>query len=88
MAERDGASHATNAGRTHGKTRRRTGLPCMHESKIQAYLAARDALRRIQRLAALHGPGAGAADPAPGPQPGRARHPAADGSAAAMGDGA
>ena len=44
-----GAWHLKNAGRIHSKGRRRGGLLSMSESQTQAYLTARDVLRRIQR---------------------------------------
>ena len=49
-----GASHLKNAGRIHSKGRRRGGLRSMTESQTQAYLTARDVLRRVQRSACQH----------------------------------
>lgn len=43
-----------NAGRTHKTSRRREGgLPWMSAQQAEAYLIARDTLRRIQRTAPL-----------------------------------
>lgn len=53
MCSRSGAFISANAWPNHGIGRRRTGLPCMSESQTQAYLIARDFLRRIQRTSSL-----------------------------------
>ena len=54
MSSRFGASRVQNAGRIHGKSRRRGGLLSMTESQTQAYLIARDVLRRVQRSTCPH----------------------------------
>ena len=54
MSSRFGASRSQNAGRIHSKGRRRDGLLSMSESQTQAYLTARDVLRRIQRSSCQH----------------------------------
>ena len=65
MCSRSATSLLENAGRTRRTTRRRSGLPSMSAKQTQAYLIARDALRRIQRTSSL------LADPGnPGPKQG------------------
>ena len=54
MSSRFGASRSQNAGRIHSKGRRRGGLPSMTESQTQAYLTARDVLRRVQLSSCQH----------------------------------
>ena len=49
-----GSPRSKNAGRIHSKGRRRGGLRSMTESQTQAYLTARDVLRRVQRSACQH----------------------------------
>lgn len=49
MASRSGPSRAGNANPNHSFGRRRAGAPYLNESQTQAYLLARDVLRRIQR---------------------------------------
>lgn len=53
MASRSGPSRAGNAKPNHGFGRRRAGAPYLSESQTQAYLLARDVLRRIQRTSSL-----------------------------------
>ena len=53
MSSRFGTSLSENAGRLHKTKKRRGGLPSMSEKQTQAYLVARDALRRIQRTSSL-----------------------------------
>ena len=53
MASRFGSSLAGNAGRTRRTMRRRGGLPSMSEKQVQAYLIARDVVRRIRRTCSL-----------------------------------
>jgi hypothetical protein len=40
-------------GKIRMTVRRKKGMPCMSEAQAQAYLLARDALRRIQRASLL-----------------------------------
>ena len=49
MSSRFGASRWQNAGRIHSTSRRRGRLLSMTESQTQAYLTAREVLRRVQR---------------------------------------
>ena len=54
MNSRFAASPSENAAPTTSRTRRRRGsLGSMSEKQTQAYLLARDALRRIQRTSSL-----------------------------------
>ena len=51
-------SHSPTPSSGHGRTSRKAaegsgGLPCMSERQTEAYLLARDALRRIQRTSSL-----------------------------------
>lgn len=68
MTSRFGASLSGNVRRTGTTMRHRSGLPSMSEKQSQAYLIARDALRRIARTSSLvfpppdEGSGAGVSD--------------------------
>ena len=53
MSSRSGASLSGNAKWNHGPGKRRAGRPSMSESQTQAYLLARDVLRRIRRTSSL-----------------------------------
>jgi len=53
MHSRPATSLSETAGQTHRTMGRRRGLPSMSEKQTQAYLMARDALRRIQRTSSL-----------------------------------
>ena len=54
FSDSSGSLHLKNSGRIHSKGRRRGGLLSMTESQTQAYLTARDVLRRIQRSSCQH----------------------------------
>ena len=54
MSSRSGASLSGNAKWNHGLGKRRAGRPSMSESQTQAYLTARDVLRRVQRSSSQH----------------------------------
>jgi hypothetical protein len=53
MASRSVTPASGNSGRNRRSMPRRGGLPSMSEKQTQAYLIARDALRRIQRTSLL-----------------------------------
>jgi hypothetical protein len=53
MSSRSSASLREASARTRGTKGRQSGSPSMSEMQTQAYLAARDALRRIRRTSAL-----------------------------------
>ena len=53
MSSRSSASLTEASARTRRTMGRRSGSPSMSEKQTQAYLAARDALRRIRRTSAL-----------------------------------
>lgn len=53
MASRSVTSPSGSARQNQRPMRRRGGLPSMSEKQTQAYLIARDALRRIRRTSAL-----------------------------------
>ena len=53
FSDSSGSLHLKNSGRIHSKGRRRDGLLSMSESQTQAYLTARDVLRRVQRSSAF-----------------------------------
>jgi hypothetical protein len=53
MSSRLSASLSGTAGQTRRTMRRHSGLPFMSEQQAQAYLIARDALRRIRRTSSL-----------------------------------
>jgi hypothetical protein len=53
MVSRSVTSASGNSGRNRRSMPRRGGLPSMSEKQTQAYLIARDALRRIQRTSSL-----------------------------------
>lgn len=53
MSTRFGGSASNNAGGYARATRRREGLPWMSNKQTEAYLVARDTLRRIQRTSPL-----------------------------------
>ena len=61
MATRSGASLPQNARRPDRAVRRRAGWPSMSEKQAEAYLMARDVVRRIQRTCSFvptqRGPG-------------------------------
>ena len=54
MSSRFGSLLSRSARRFQSKGRRRGGLPSMSESQTQAYLTARDVLRRVQRSSSQH----------------------------------
>ena len=86
MSSRFGSSLSKNAGRTHRKNRRRGGLPSMSESQTRAYLAARDVLRRIHRLASQHGAESGETDTRRRSSPTRTQNPSVEGGIEPMGE--
>jgi len=53
MHSRPATSLSETAGKTQRTVARRRGLPSMSEKQTQAYLMARDALRRIRRTSSL-----------------------------------
>jgi hypothetical protein len=53
MSSRFGASLSGSEGRIRTTMRRAAGKPFMSEKQIEAYLIARDALRRIQRTSSV-----------------------------------
>jgi hypothetical protein len=63
MSLKTNTPRATKAKRIYNIGVRRFGLRSMSESQIRAYLAARDAVRRIQRTSSMIAPpGRGALD--------------------------
>lgn len=56
MSSGFGSSRSRNAGRYHGSPRHGAGRRVMSEKEIEAYLAARDTLRRIKRMSPLFVP--------------------------------
>ena len=52
MSSRSGTVSAGQPAQSRRSSRSRNG-PCLSEKQIQAYLAARDVLRRIERTSAL-----------------------------------
>ena len=56
MSARFGVSGSGNVGSAARTLRRREGLPWMNVRQTEAYLIARDALRRIQRISPLVAP--------------------------------
>jgi hypothetical protein len=53
MSSRFGFSLSGNEGRSRAKMSRGTGKPFMSPKQIDAYLIARDALRRVQRASSV-----------------------------------
>lgn len=53
MSSRSGKLPSRKATPNHGGDKRRSGPPYRSETQIQAYLIARDVLRRMQRTASL-----------------------------------
>lgn len=53
MASRFGSSLDSSAGQTRRARKSRNGPPAMSEKEVQAYLVARDVVRRIRRTCSL-----------------------------------